>query len=78
MSTKTLNIEILDWEDFQLGYLKNNPVPVDEETGEPTMTVEEWIKTKMKNEIFALYKAGKNKIAEELAVPVINQGIIGA
>ena len=52
--------------EFKAGFLKINPVPLDEE-GEPTMTEAEWIKEWGKLHFIKAYQDGKKKISREAA-----------
>lgn len=73
MSQKTLQIPVLDWEDLTEGFLKAKPKPEDEEVSD-----EEWVLSFLRDQLLTTYKNGKVAIAAELAVPVINENIIGA
>ncbi len=50
------------------GYLADDPIPIDRETGQPIMSALEWIKQGGKEYFMAKYRRGKKKLAEQTAV----------
>lgn len=50
--------------EFKLGFLKEQPVPVDE-NGDPTMTEMEWAAYWGRKQYIEAYKRGKLKLASE-------------
>lgn len=47
-----------DCEEFLTGFIAAEPVPIDEETGNPLYTEEEWVEQHLKEYIITKYKQG--------------------
>ena len=62
-------------EEFKIGFLKQNPVPVSEETGLQEFTDDDWITESLIRWSTGVYKRGKMKIAQEGGLS-IEEGII--
>ena len=56
--------------EFKVGFLKQNPVPLDEETGQPTMTENAWIKQSVIDMVYQIYLQGKDKLSREASYVV--------
>jgi hypothetical protein len=67
----TITIPNAKLNEFKTGFLKENPVPIDEETGLPAMTEIQWLKAWIIGELKREYASGKRRIAIESSVVVI-------
>ena len=52
-------------EEFFEGFLKQVPIPIDEETKEPLYTKKKWLKKWLRKRAFKVYKDGRKKILSE-------------
>ena len=72
MTTLPLTINILDIDDFKVGFLKSRPKP-------PAMahlTDLQYLKQIMEEFLFHWYKEGKIQIAQETTPPTVNENIV--
>ncbi len=53
--------------EFKIGFIKCNHIPVDDETGDPLMTAEEWMDAWGEEQFMKMYRRGKTQIASETA-----------
>ncbi len=56
-------------DEFREGFLKQNPVPLDDETGEPTMGDLDWFKESIRLWALRIYKQGKMKLLQDTYDP---------
>jgi len=75
MPSITLTISTEKYQDFKDGFLKINPVPIDD-NGNPEMTENNWIVFRIKEIIKKDYERGKTLLAREAADPTIDENII--
>lgn len=54
--------------EFKTGFVKCNSIPIDDNTGDPLMTIEEWMDTWGEEQFMKLYRRGKTQIASETAI----------
>lgn len=52
---------------FKTGFVKCCPIPRDDETGEPLMSVEDWLATWGEDQFMKMYRRGITQIASETA-----------
>lgn len=70
MKTVTISVEDAQWPDFQKYYLKRRPVP--EEGGVPVMSVGDWIKQSIVDDIYQTLLEGKQMEAfNELEIDIM-------
>jgi len=70
MKTVTISIQDAQWDDFQKYYLKRRPVPLNEDQ-EPIMSVGDWIKKCIVDDIYQVLLAGKQMEAfNELEIEI--------
>ena len=74
MASITITIPDAKLTEFKSGFLKRQPVPVDNDTGEPEMSENAWIKEWVKQQLLHYYKSGKKQLAQEAAS--IDQNIV--
>jgi len=61
---------------FRAGFLKVHPVPLDEETGEPTMGEAAWFKERVRKWVVVQVHIGNRQIAEEAVTPDPDDDVI--
>lgn len=59
-------------DEFKIGFLKVYPIPIDEDTDDPIMTENEWIKECGKQFFISKYRKGKKLLGQEQAIFVEN------
>lgn len=64
----SLSIEDHKFAEFKTRFLVSTPVPIDEETGEPLFTENQWIKEYARRHMQGRYRKGKIKEAQGNAV----------
>lgn len=70
MAQVTITVDNGQWADFQKYYLKRRPVPLNEQQ-EPTMSVGDWIKKCIVDDIYQVLLQGKQMEAfNELEVDI--------
>jgi hypothetical protein len=67
MASVTITIPDAKLAEFKVGFLKCNPVPTDEDTGDPLFTEDAWMKEWARREYLKMYSRGKRQIATETA-----------
>ena len=76
MVSVTFTIDDEKFEEFKIGFLKSTPIPLDEETGIPIYTENQWIKEWGLLMYKRSYRAGKILIARETTSPTLDEDII--
>ena len=64
MPSVTLTISTDNYNEFKSGFLKERPIPLDE-NNQPIMSEGNWIKAVIKTFAIQTYKSGKKKIHDE-------------
>lgn len=75
MANFTITVPDPKLQDFKDGFLKVQPVPIGSD-GNPTMTENQWIRHWILEVLRHNYRTGKQLLAQEAAVPVIDNDIV--
>jgi hypothetical protein len=64
MPSIALTIATEDWDEYRLAFLAVYPVPLDPDTGEPTMTETQWVKDKIGQLAWEPYRLGMKRLRD--------------